>query len=74
MGSVIIDRWMVVNKIQHVYASENAPRPAGPLMRATTIPTAKLDADATHWSAIVVVIRVAVPLRKRRHDLPDSMV
>ena len=76
IGSVIIERCSVVNRIQTVYAKANAPRPAGPLIRATTIPTAKFDADATHWSTIVVVARVAASPRNghrilnRVRDMP----
>ena len=64
IGSVINERCIVVNRTHTVYAREKAPRPAGPLIRATTIPTEKFDADATHWSTIVVVARDAAPPRK----------
>ena len=41
-------------------------------MRATTIPTAKFDADATHWSAMVMVARLAA-LPRRGHRVPNSV-
>ena len=50
---------------------DKAPKPAGPLIRATTIPTAKLDPEATHWSASVVMARALAPLRKSRRG-PES--
>ena len=48
------------------------PEPAAPLIRATITPTAKLDADATHWSAMVVVARLAA--RPRRRDRAPNQV
>ena len=69
IGSVINERWNVVNRIHTVYARAKAPKPAGPLIRATTIPTEKFDADATHWSNIVVVARDAASPRKPHRAL-----
>ena len=48
------------------------PEPAGPLIRATTIPTAKFDAEATHWSAMVIVARLAA-LPRRGHRVLNSV-
>jgi hypothetical protein len=69
IGSVINERWHAVNKAHTVYARAKAPKPAGPLIRATTIPTEKFDADATHWSTMVVVARDAAPPRKLHRAL-----
>ena len=55
-----------------VRKSERA-QTAGPLIRATTIPTAKFDADATHWSAMVVVARLAA-LPRRGHRVRNRAV
>ena len=72
IGSVINERCIVVNRIHTVYARAKAPKPAGPLIRATTIPTEKFDADATHWSTIVVVARDAASPRKP-HRAPNRV-
>jgi len=66
IGSVINERWNAVNRVHTVYARAKAPKPTGPLIRATTMPTEKFEAEATHWSNIVVVPRDAASLRKPR--------
>ena len=44
----------------------------GPLIRATTIPTAKFDVEATAWSAMVNVARLAV-LPRRGHRVLNTV-
>jgi hypothetical protein len=79
IGSVIKERWNEVKRVHTVYARAKAPKPAGPLIRATTMPTEKFEADATHWSNIVVVPRDAASLRRphralnRVADIPISL-
>jgi hypothetical protein len=71
IGSVINERWIVVNRIHIVYTRAKAPKRAGRLIWATTMPTEKFDADATHGSNILVARDAAQP--RKPHDGPNRV-